>query len=476
MLKKVFGNSTIYSIVEFLNKGMFVFFLPILTHYLSTEEYGVLDTSIIFFSIASVFLTVELYQANSRYIPENIDDENYVLTHFSTSIWYILFSYVVFGVFILFFNEKLSLALFDNVKYSSLLLVVLLYSFTTNMSSQFIYLFKWRAEAKRVSVASLLNSSIAILSTIILLTKTSLVLEAYFVGFTIGNIVTIAYCYKYLNRFLFFRFDIPVFKKLINYSFPLIFSTLFFLLSIFIDRIFINYFLDLKTLGIYASAYRVAALSSLLIVGFQSSFVPLFYQNLKREKLKSEVNLLFKLFVLLASLIIMIYEIYSNFLVSILLDNKFYESWRYIVIISISIFLFKTHAFSPGMSISFKTHYIAILTFIAFSINCILNYFFIPMFGAIGAAYSTLIAGFVFFSINLIVSQRLYFINYDLTKIGVYFLAVLTLVFIGYYYFPEPSWDIVLVKSLIMIWITVLGFNALFAKEETALIKEIFTK
>lgn len=80
-------------------------------------------------------------------------------------------------------------------------------------------------------------------------------------------------------------------------------------------------------------------------------------------------------------------------------------------------FFLNSYIFTPGMWIRGKTKIFFIITITAFLINSILNYIFIKLTGFNGAAMATLVSSIIFFSLNILISQRYYPIPYKLEKI-----------------------------------------------------------
>ena len=75
-----------------------------------------------------------------------------------------------------------------------------------------------------------------------------------------------------------------------------------------------------------------------------------------------------------------------------------------------------------GMFIREKTLFLPIATFTGAALNLGLNFIFIPFWGVIGAAYSTVIAYLVMVLIMYGISYNIYRVNYEFKRLGIVFL------------------------------------------------------
>ena len=88
-------------------------------------------------------------------------------------------------------------------------------------------------------------------------------------------------------------------KEMIAFSFPLVFSGIGIFIGANIDRMAIKNFIGLDELGIYGVAYRIASISSLVIVGFQQALTPLVYKHYLESDTHVNISKIFNIFCLL---------------------------------------------------------------------------------------------------------------------------------------------------------------------------------
>ena len=91
----------------------------------------------------------------------------------------------------------------------------------------------------------------------------------------------------------------------------------------------------------------------------------------------------------------------------------------------------------PGVFFREKTIFLPFATIAGAVLNVILNILFIPSFGIIGAAYSTIAAYALMVFVLYFVSKYIYMVNYELGRLGLVFLFTLIPVGISYLYYPD---------------------------------------
>jgi len=123
-----------------------------------------------------------------------------------------------------------------------------------------------------------------------------------------------------------------------------------------------------------------------------------------------------------------------------------------------------------------KTNITLVLTFLTLGLNIGLNIPFIMMFGVIGAAWATMLAGLISGTIRLLIAQHYYKIGYEWTKIisimGTFFIGSIIIVSMNLLDI-QYLWSI-LVKIASMIIYINLGIRyGIISKENIANVRSI---
>lgn len=171
------------------------------------------------------------------------------------------------------------------------------------------------------------------------------------------------------------------------------------------DRVMIAHMVGKTELALYSVAYSIGMLVQLFVTAINSSLTPWVYSRLKAREIyeiqKKSVGVM-----LLISIISVALMLLSPELVLLLGSEKYREAVYVIPPISASIFFIFLYSFLSYPEFYYeKTRFLAIASILAAVINIVLNYFFIPIYGFIAAAYTTL-ACYIIYSIGHYIVAR----------------------------------------------------------------------
>jgi O-antigen/teichoic acid export membrane protein len=466
MIKIFLKNSLVYTIGTILTRGIAIILLPVYTRYLSPAEYGIVDLFFILSSIVALTIALEIFQAVARFYPEakSLKDK---MEYVSTAFWFTFIVNVLYVIISIINAEYFTILLLDEIKYLSIF-----YLATLSIATGGIFYFtsnqlKWQLQPKDSVVVSVLQTSIVAFTSISLLFFSDLKIESIFIGQIFGNIIGSTLSIYYARDNYKMNFDYTKFKEMIHISFPLVFSGVAIFISLFIDRIFIKELLGLDELGIYGLAYKIAAIASLVMIGFQSSMMPLVYKHYQEKETPAQISRLFNLFALFALFVVMGSILFSKEAVVFMSTEAYYGAAPLIPIIIMAVFFNNMYIFAPGLGIAKKTKIVMLISFISAIINILFNALLIPYFGVIGAAYSTLLSGLFVLIIRINRSNKYYKINYEYFKLITSFLIILVISFALNTILKDINIMNIFVKVIMMIIVTYIIASIIFGISET---------
>jgi O-antigen/teichoic acid export membrane protein len=224
-----------------------------------------------------------------------------------------------------------------------------------------------------------------------------MVIESFFMA------LALLYIYVKKDNMPIWIFNIAYMKTLLHESWPLIISSMAWILYSRIDQIMIGEILNDKSVGIYSAATRLSEVSAFLPVIITSSIIPAIMKlqnnnkSLYNEKFQNIYNIVTIIMVFLALLV----TFNSSMIISILYGSSYIEASNVLVIhfwLTIFIGLATVsgrYLLNEGLQkITMKRHLVGI------GINIPLNYIAIPLYGIEGAAFASLfsfiIANYIF--------------------------------------------------------------------------------
>jgi len=200
---------------------------------------------------------------------------------------------------------------------------------------------------------------------------------------------------------------IPKFLKIreyLSFSLPIVPATLSSWTVQSSDRYLINYFLGALFVGYYVPAYTIGNIINLFIAPFAfvlPAILSKFFDENKITEVKTYLKYSLKYFLMIAIPSVFGLSVLSKQLLTIFSTSEIAARSYFIVpFIVFSILLYGIYAIiAQIITIKKKTKITGIIWVIAAFLNLGLNFFFIPKFGILGAAFTTVLAyGLAFIS------------------------------------------------------------------------------
>jgi len=371
-------------------KGIAVISIPVFTRILTTEDYGVLNVFNSYVQLASVILPLSAHTAVSRYYYENKEDFGEFL---GTTILFMLILFGSSAVLCLTFSKPISRFIELPETLVACALAICLMKITWGLYSQLLIPRKRSKEFSFLSVFQGYSGFALSVLLVLLLTKDR------YMGCIAGRIV-VGTCFSiYFIRLLWQETSLCLYAKhlkyICNYSLPLVLYHLSSVVLGSFDRIMINKMIDTSSAGLYSLGYNVGMFLLLTIGSIQSALVPNYFSLQQRgeyDRLDVLFGRLFAVIVIVAAGLIL----FAQEIVSLLAAKEFQEGLRVVPIVVIGyVFyaMFMVYGMYPGYVK--KTYYTTIVVTIAGGANIGLNAIFLPRYGYLAAAYTTVASYFI---------------------------------------------------------------------------------
>jgi O-antigen/teichoic acid export membrane protein len=209
--------------------------------------------------------------------------------------------------------------------------------------------------------------------------------------------------------------------------------------------------------GIYSFAYQIASAMNILISATNGSRVPWTYEQLKAgiyDRMKSITN---ALIVLMTTITVLVFLL-SPEAIRILGTADYQKAVYVIPVVTLGVFFTFCYDFFASVEFYFgATQYVMVASITGAILNVILNAIFIPIFGFIAAAYTTLVCYIVFmfmhyFFMNRVLKEQMIADSvYDIRFIIIVSIALLGLCFVSMMTFAHPLIRIILIALILMI-------------------------
>lgn len=410
-------NTLIYLISNIINKSIPFLLLPVLTKYLSTEEYGYYSLFILFVTLFTPFIGMNMpINISSNYFKKSKDELAKIISNMTIAlIFNSLAVFVLLFIYFIFFDN-----LFGIAKYLIYLIPLIAFMSVLNLCSLNLLM----NEKKPViyGIYQVLNTLLNLTASIILIVGFSLNWEGRVYGIIIASIVfgIAALLQLYLSGY--FKIDInkETLIKIYKLSLPFIPHSLGFIIINLSDRLFLDVLISTSAVGIYAIAYAFGRVVEMVIDAFDNTWSPWFFKqmtNITNNKKYEIVKYTYIYFISLIGLSI-ITTFISYFLIDIMTTADYHSAKAYVFWVALAF------AFNGMFKMMFpylvhmeKTKFLALITSIAALLNLIFNFYLIKMFGIVGAAYATLLSFLIRFIGTWIYVGKIYPMPWDLKRV-----------------------------------------------------------
>jgi O-antigen/teichoic acid export membrane protein len=431
MIRKFFKDSVIYSISGFLTKGISLILFPIYTRVFTPHDYGLIDYVAVLGSVVAVSVALEVTQGLAIYYAE-ASNESEKKEYSSTAIWFTLFCYTLFLIVVFVFRRQFAALLFDDESFVNIVLLAAI----TFWSSGLVYAvqnqLRWELKSVLSAKFSLFITIASIGSTIffVLLLRQGVsgALWAQILANVSGLILGL-YFTRSSYGFVFIKKKL---QDMLRFSLPLVPSSLGVMAALYIDRISVKQMLTLTDLGIFGVGYRIASIVSLLMVGFQSALTPIIFANHKDENTPHSLALIFRFFVALALICFATLSLFAIDVLRLLTPPEYHRAAIVTPPIVLGVLLWQMYIFAPGLSLAKRTSIIGLMNVGSAVLNLVLNFLLIPYMDICGAALATAISAGSVFCINMYLSQKLYYVPHQWSKIIIAFISTLLIVFFSF--------------------------------------------
>lgn len=450
---KRLGKNTILVFIGNLgSKLIALFMLPFYTKWLSVEDFGTTDIITVYsgFFIGIISLSI----AEAIFVYPKDKDKITQKKYFSSGLFFTFFCFVAAAI--IFFIVKIVLDYY-HITNSFTEYVWTIYFVILSMFLQaFLQQFTRCIDKMKVYAISgiVLTISIALFSFL-------LIPPFGVMGFVYSQIL--AYLVASLYTLFFARLhtyfslksiNLSYYKEMIYYSIPLIPNGIMWLLISSFNRPIMEVHLGFYGIGIFAVANKFPSMVAMVFTVFANSWQISVLEEFKKKEFEKYYNkilqLIFSLLVLLSCLV----AVFSKQLIALFADEKFFEAWKLVPILTIAI-LFSSLSGFVGTCFSAvrKSKYYFYSSIWGALSSILFNLLLIPYLGLFGAVLAIVLSHLVMAFSRIVYSWQFVKITNLHLYVSMVFLNVIIIFLVLYldiHYFKYTSYIIIFLLFLII--------------------------
>ena len=390
--KYLWKNTSILTISNFSSKILVFLLVPLYTSTLTTEEYGIYEIIMSTVQLLIPFLTLNIVDGVLRFMMD--------VNANKSTIKGIGLAFIVISITIFFIMVVVN-SVFDIWNTLKNFEVEAFLYFTFYVFNQlFIQVAKGQENVKELAISGVISTTISLIANVLLLVVIPMGLRGFFSAYILGQLSSALYLMKKTCFFknISLNFNKKELKDILNYSIPLIFVSLGWLINNVSDRYVVTWLCGMDQNGIYSVAYKIPT----IITTVQNIFLQAWTISAIKEYNSNDRDLFYKrtFFALNAvmsiccSFLVLTTKIFARLLYA----KDFYEAWQYVPFLLVSsVFGAASGYIGPILSAKKNTKVMAMSTFGGAIVNLVLNFVLIYSIGVQGATMATAISNVIIY-------------------------------------------------------------------------------
>lgn len=433
-VKSLISQTAIYGISATLGKSLSFFLIPYLTRIMPTGVYGHYSYVYALIPFANVLLTMGMATGFFRYIhhAEGIEQKRKLFM----TLWISISTFSL-----LFF------AVGSSILASGVWLMVFALIAVDNIAALPLSSLRAEGRARYYTVVNVTSIAINVLVCVLFYNTIENAAQTIYwalLANLIASSVTLLMLIATIRRFFALTFCVATFKKVAQYSLPLMAAGLLGVSSDFIDRQLLVWLLPAGTgfdeVGIYGSVAKLASLMIIFRQIYSLGSEPFFLQKFSKDDFERLNAASLKYFAIAGLFIFLVITLFSDVFGLILGEN-------FRVGLGMLPLLLLANLFS-GLLINLSFWYkVADMTRIAIWVTLTgviltvgTNLLLIPIMGYQGSAVARVVATLATVVVCWALGQKYYPVRYDLRRIGLYFMIAGAIFALSYLTYSLGIW------------------------------------
>lgn len=398
-------NSLAYILGEVIAKASLFLLLPVYTKNLSPAEYGSFGISMSIIALFNVLFPLQLSVAVTvNYF--GIDDD-LIRKKFISTIWYSI-TLSSFAMFTLLYLSKEYLKIFFPDITEELLMLAGGVSLLSTFSVVPQTLMRIRKQAIR---SSLLSASLYLLGVFLglfFLLRFESGVRGILKGMLVGGTVSMLIYVWVARNDLGLYFTGSFFKSSLLLALPVLPHMLAHWGLNLMDRFVLQIFVPLSDVGIYQLGYQIGSLLQIILIAINGAWAPYFLENFSKAEKARELKTISTWLVFIQVWIALFIVLFASFFLKFVIPVSYFASldvfpW----IVTGFVFVGFYHFWVNIIFFYKRTTFVLFVTTTAFIVNLILNFVFIPRYGYISSAISTMVSYIVLAFMAYLVANRI---------------------------------------------------------------------
>ena len=232
------------------------------------------------------------------------------------------------------------------------------------------------------------------------------------------------------------KFDYQLWKKMVQYAFPVLIAGIAFAINEHFDKILLEKMhISKAEIGAYSACYKLGLFMVLFRTAYTLGIEPFFFSHASNENAPQTYATITKYFVIFGSFICLFVIVFADLFKRILVPNDdYWDAMKIVPLIVLANFFLGIYTnLSVWYKLIDKTKVGAYISLVGAAVTLLLNFLLIPIMSYMGSAIATIAAYGSMMIISYQMGKNKYPIPYDFPKIFSYLGLTITLSAVSFY-------------------------------------------
>lgn len=434
MLRKTVQELGTHSFIYFLGGTASalasILLLPVYTRFLLKADYGILEIIDSSRYLLSYLLMAGFMPALAKFF-HNADSEETQRAIVGTVLWCIFGLTGLWGISLFLYDTSLAKVLLGGAEfviYIDLGIFLLLIQVILTTGENYLNIHK---RSRLFLLASLSKLGLNVGTNLYGVVYLRLGAKGMLYGELLSTGIISSCLTLYIIRQNGLRFRRTLLAPMLKFGVPFIPNMLSAVLMHRVDRYLLQKFTTLSDVGIYGLGYKFPFMLNALLL---DSFGRIWYSSVMYDVARQEDFQ--KMYAKITTYVVTLYvvcqyvlAVMASTVIKILAAPEYFAAWEIVQIVSLGLCFYSIYNFFViGAYIKSYTWFLPISHLLAACINIGLNWYFLPRYGYIAAAWNTVLTYFSFSVLNFLIFRKKYPIPYEFGRLGVLFGTGIVLV------------------------------------------------
>lgn len=385
--KELSKNTLLFSIGNIGSKLITLLLVPLYTTVLMTDEYGIIDVLNTTVALLVPILTINIQDAVLRFTLDADCNSEEVLASSSKVIGVSAFGLTLAVCTLKWFGVL-------KLGWIYVFFLVLSYTFIAFQNVFSMYL-RARDKVSIIVTSGILTTLVTCILNVIFLLPLKMGVTGFITANLIALLVGLSYSFivgKLKTAIIGRQLKLDLLKRMLTYSVPLLANTIAWWINGASDRYILTYLRGASVNGIYAISYKFPTILATLQGFFYNAWSVSAIKEFDENDSDGFVGNVYESYTCLSVMACSVLIFTNPVLAKLLFAKEFTEAYKYVPFLLVGT-TFNGLALFEGclFTATKKTREISRTTLIGAGINTFLNVVLIPLWGAYGAAFATMV-------------------------------------------------------------------------------------